>query len=94
MQIERYEKRCERDKVEEDRMVGAEKISTSSARGAGITVMVNSDNGTDNSIVVHIHLSTVCDPPFRNFQLTLHGLSLFRRLLTLDVSIFWSFAGC
>ena len=29
--------------------------------------MVNSDEGMDNSIAVNIHLSTVYDPPFRNF---------------------------
>ena len=92
MQAERYEKGCKRDKLEEDRTVGAEEISTSSARGAGMTVMVNSDKGMDNSIVVNIHLSTVCDPPFWNFQLTLHVLSLFRRPLTPDASTFWSFA--
>ena len=86
------EKGCKRDEVEEDRTVGAEEISTSTARGAGMTVMVNSDKGMDNSIVVHIHLSTVCDPPFRNFQLTLHVLSLFRRPLTPGISLFWSFA--
>ena len=41
MQFGRYGKGCKRDEVEEDRTVGAEGISISSARGAGMTVVAN-----------------------------------------------------
>lgn len=40
---------------------------------------MKSDNGMDDSIVVHIHFFTaVCDPPFQDFQLTLQSLSMFQ----------------
>ena len=69
MQVRWYDEGCKKDGVEEDKTVGAEGISTSSARWAGMTVMVNSDKGMNNSIAVHIHLITVCPPAIRKLSI-------------------------
>ena len=61
MQVRRYEKGCKMDETQDDRTVGADDISTSSTRGYN-------DNSMDNGIFVHIHIFTVCRPPFEIFH--------------------------